>query len=439
MKTGKTHIILFARYPVAGQAKTRLVPELGPEQAARLHRRMTEHAACVVRAACRDWGAEATVFFTGGRGREFRAWLGGGLGYEEQTSGDLGGRLRQAFDAAFRRGAGKALAIGSDVPGISPGVLLEAAGRLGEREVVIGPAADGGYYLIGMTRPLPRLFESIEWGTERVFGQTMEAVRSYGIKAAVLPEVGDVDRPEDLPIVREHPAFKWFFAGKPMISVIIPALNEAGTIGKTIERARRAEAVEVIVSDGGSIDSTCEAASGAGAAVVAGGPGRAAQMNAGAALARGQILLFLHADTLLPPGYDALVRDSLEDPSVVAGAFAFRTDGRGPAMRLVEKAANLRSTFLGLPYGDQGLFMERRVFDGAGGFAPLPFMEDFELVRRLRARGRVITLKEHVVTSCRRWRRMGVIRAALLNQFVIAAYLAGVGPRRLGRLYRGGG
>lgn len=439
MKTGGTHILLFARYPVPGQAKTRLIPELGTDAAARLHRRMTEHAAGVVRAACKDReDITATVFFTGGRRRSFRAWLGDGLRYARQPSGDLGARLSRAFFTAFREGAERVLAIGSDSPDLSPDILSISIDSLRKHEIVIGPAPDGGYYLIGMTRFLPALFESVDWGTERVYEQTMKAVRRCGARAAVLPEISDVDRPCDLPIIRNHPAFSGFFAGKPSISVIIPALNEAATLGRTLEHVRRAERVEVIVSDGGSLDATRHIASRAGAAVLVTAAGRAAQMNAGAAYARGSILLFLHADTILPADYDGLVRKALDDPSVVAGAFGFRTDGFGPAMRSVEWLANLRSTVLNWPYGDQGLFMERRVFNEMGGFPPLPVMEDFELVRRLRRRGPIKTLNEQAVTSSRRWRHLGVFRTAFLNQCLTACYLAGVEPEKLSRLYRRG-
>lgn len=160
-------------------------------------------------------------------------------------------------------------------------------------------------------------------------------------------------------------------------------------------------------------------------------------MNAGAAAAGGRILLFLHADTLLPSGYGALVRRAMEDPTTVAGAFGFRTDGSGAAIRLAERVANLRSAVLRWPYGDQGLFLEKRVFAEAGGFAPLPIMEDFDLVRRLRRRGPIVTLAEPIRTSARRWERLGVVRTVLRNQLMIAGHLAGVKPERLYRFYYG--
>jgi hypothetical protein len=123
----------------------------------------------------------------------------------------------------------------------------------------------------------------------------------------------------------------------------------------------------------------------------------------------------------------------------VAGAFRFRTDGSGAALRLVEWGANTRSALFQLPYGDQGLFMEKRVFNELGGFPPLPIMEDYALVRRLRRRGPVVTLSEAAITSDRRWRRLGALRTTGRNLAMIAGFHAGVSPERLSRFYRNAG
>ena len=147
--------------------------------------------------------------------------------------------------------------------------------------------------------------------------------------------------------------------------------------------------------------------------------------------------MFLHADTLLPDGYAELIRRALDNPATVAGAFRFQTDGSGAAMRLVEWGTNIRSALFQWPYGDQGLFMERRVFDEIGGYSPLPIMEDYELVRRLRRRGPVATLDAAAITSARRWQRLGALRTTVRNLAMIAGFRAGVPPERLARFYRG--
>lgn len=427
-------ILLFARYPVPGQAKTRLIPELGPEGAARLHRRMTEHAVAVARSA----GAMVTLCHTGGKRRDFRAWLGPDLDFAAQPDADLGGRLRWAFARAFRQRAPRALAIGADVPGISPAILREAFDALGTHDMVLGPALDGGYYLIGMTRPHPDLFAGMEWGTERVCAQTRAAIQRLGLSCHELPTLNDVDRPEDLAALRENPSFVHLLSSSPTLSVVIPTLNEADAIGATVARARQSAGVEILVADGGSTDATRDIARQAGAMVLDVPGGRAAQLNAGAARATGQHLLFLHADTLVPEGYAGLIHAALDDPSAVAGAFRFRTDGTGWGMRIIAWGTNIRSAVFQWPYGDQGLFVEKRLFDESGGFAPLPIMEDYELVRRLRQRGRIATLAEPVLTSARRWQQLGPLRTWLRNQLVIAGYGLGIAPDRLARFYRRG-
>jgi len=221
------------------------------------------------------------------------------------------------------------------------------------------------------------------------------------------------------------------------ISVIIPALHEAQAIGRTLSSAAASAAseVELIVVDGGSEDATVEVARSHGATVVTLPPGRARQMNAGARIARGECLLFLHADTRLPPGYEREVCRILDLPGVVAGVFALRVEGAQWGLRWVERAANLRSRLFELPYGDQGLFLRAELFRSLGGFAELPLLEDLELVRRLRRQGRIVTAPLAVLTSARRWESLGVLRTTLLNQLILLAYLLGMPPRRIASWY----
>ena len=221
------------------------------------------------------------------------------------------------------------------------------------------------------------------------------------------------------------------------ISIIIPVLNEANTIARVISTARNAENVEIIVADGGSSDGTVEIAQNRADRSISTTPGRATQMNAGAAASTGDILLFLHADTLLPRGYDSLVRQALAKPSSAAGAFELKIDGRRLCLRLVETGVNWRSNFLQMPYGDQAIFLSSATFDKIGGFPDLPLMEDFEFVRRLKKQGRIEILPLPVLTSARRWQQVGVLKTTIVNQIVIIAYFLGVSPDRLAFWYRG--
>lgn len=222
----------------------------------------------------------------------------------------------------------------------------------------------------------------------------------------------------------------------PGISIVIPALNEAENLPRVLETIQAAVQIEVVVVDGGSADATPQVAADWGARVVVSQPGRSHQMNQGAAIAKGPVLLFLHADTRLPEGFEHTVRQTLAQPDVVAGAFQLAIDSPRRALRWVEWGVNLRSRHGHMPYGDQGIFLKAEVFHNLGGFPDLPIMEDFELVRRLRQVGKIAIAPESVVTSDRRWRTLGVLRTTLANQLMVIGYLLGVDPHRLARWYR---
>ncbi|WP_371265287.1 TIGR04283 family arsenosugar biosynthesis glycosyltransferase [Pleurocapsa sp. PCC 7327] len=226
------------------------------------------------------------------------------------------------------------------------------------------------------------------------------------------------------------------------ISIIIPVLNEVGTIEKVLASTQPSTKIEVIVVDGGSVDGTLELVQSLGVKVLSSPTGRACQMNAGASAATGKILLFLHADTLLPSGFDTLVRAALKPPkqgcrkAPVAGAFALQIDAPLRSLRLIEWGVNWRSRFLQMPYGDQAIFLKAETFDQIGGFAQLPIMEDFELVRRLKRLGHITIIPVPVLTSARRWLKKGIFQTTLINQIVILAYLLGVSPKQIVGWYR---
>ncbi|RCJ40270.1 glycosyltransferase [Nostoc minutum NIES-26] len=222
------------------------------------------------------------------------------------------------------------------------------------------------------------------------------------------------------------------------ISIIIPTLNEAGNIKQAIATTQPSTNIEVIVVDGGSQDDTVAIAQSLGVKVISSSPGRASQMNAGAVAASGDILLFLHADTHLPTGFDDMVRAALQKAGTVAGAFALRIDASLLSLRWVEWGVNWRSHFWQMPYGDQAIFLTKEVFQQIGSFPELPIMEDFELMRRLKRIGEIVILPVPVVTSARRWLQKGVFKTTLINQIVIIAYLLGVSPEQIRSWYRQG-
>jgi rSAM/selenodomain-associated transferase 2 len=228
------------------------------------------------------------------------------------------------------------------------------------------------------------------------------------------------------------------------ISVIIPTLNEKAAISGTIRSARAAGADEVIVADGGSGDGTREAAQGTADAVIVASPGRAHQMNAGARASTGKALLFLHADTTLPPGSIDSVRDALASEEIAGGGFRVRLGvshtapfARRIALRITARMINFRSRLFRSFTGDQAIFLRRRCFDRIGGYPEIPLMEDVELSRMMNRSGKTVLLPVRVVTSARRWESHGTARTILRMWALRIAYRLGMSPSRCARWYRG--
>lgn len=219
------------------------------------------------------------------------------------------------------------------------------------------------------------------------------------------------------------------------ISVIIPTLNEAATIGETLRRVRSGGSCEVIVVDGGSDDGTPELARPQADMVLSAGRGRARQMNVGARAASGQVLLFLHADTVLPPDFPALLENALRNPRVVGGRFDVRLDAEGRLFRIIETLMNLRSRLSRIATGDQAIFVRSRTFLELGGYREAELMEDLELSCRLKRQGELACLRERVVTSARRWQRDGIVRTIVLMWLLRFLYFIGVSPRYLKTFY----
>src|SRR5215831_9802667 len=218
------------------------------------------------------------------------------------------------------------------------------------------------------------------------------------------------------------------------VSVIIPTLNEEGCLAETLRSVRAQRPHQVIVADGGSSDGTRAAAAAADLFLEA-PRGRAAQMNAGAARAGGDVLLFLHADCTLEPGALADAERRLRPSGVAAGCFTMTVQARGLLYRSIDACATARVRLTGLVYGDQGLFLRRADFERLGGFPPLRLMEDVFFSRALRRRGRVVVSPRRVFVSPRRWQRTGLVQQTLRNWALTALAAGGVHPDRLARFY----
>ena len=179
-------VSIFARWPEPGKAKTRLIPRIGPEDAAATYGKLLEHTIAVAR----DSGLSFELRVTGAPDRRFRDWFGRDVAVVDQGDGDLTAKLKRA--------SAPGLCIGSDCPGLTPDLLREAARNLDEAEIVLGPASDGGYWLVGFSNPSPWLFEEIAWSTDAVLEQTLAACSARGIEPAMLSMLSDIDEPADL-------------------------------------------------------------------------------------------------------------------------------------------------------------------------------------------------------------------------------------------------
>ena len=428
-------LILFTRYPEPGRTKTRLIPVLGPHGAANLQKQMTEHLLARTTSFVSDRRVDMEVRYEGGNRALMEGWLGSHISYRSQGRGDLGSRMAQAFSQAFKQGKKRVVIAGSDCPGINEATVRNAFDLLDQFDLVLGPANDGGYYLIGLRQEEPRLFENVPWGAAEVGARTLEIADQLGLCWVKVEPLNDVDRAEDIVVWKSEAARKEV-SPRPVISIIIPTLNEAKNLAATLVSTESRADVEIMVVDGGSSDGTIEVAKSFGVRLLTTSAGRARQANAGGLAAGGEILVFLHGDTRLPRGFSRYVLDILRKPGVVAGAFTLGIDGCEFGFRIIEMLANLRSSLFQMPYGDQGIFLRTEVFRALGGFPDMVLMEDFVLVQRLRKRGKVTMAPVAVKTSARRWRELGILKTTLINQAVLLAYFLGSNPERLARWYR---
>lgn len=437
-------LIIFTRYPTPGQVKTRLIPAVGAAGAARLHRQMTVAIVDRARSLPTDLAVKIQVHFDGDNYQQMSDWLGTNLDYQTQCTGDIGQRMARSFATIGQHNSAVVL-IGTDCPELTTDILTQAFEQLAAgQDLVLGAAIDGGYYLIGLRQYQPELFVGIDWSTDRVFAQTVEIAHRLNLSIGYLPTLTDIDRPADLPILT-----KMQLTAK--ISIVIPALNEAATIGSILADLHLLPHIEIILVDGGSIDHTIKIAQEYGVKVLSSPPGRARQMNLGANAATGEILLFLHADTVLPGGFEGMVRSVLGglgdggcgsvgdgdgENLPIAGAFTLQIDDPLPSLRWIEWLVAWRSRWRQMPYGDQAIFLTAETFRQVGGFIEMPIMEDFELIRRLQRRGRIAILPAPVLTSARRWLQRGVWPTTLINQAIVIGYSIGISPTRLVTWYR---
>ena len=394
----KQRLIIFLKFPEEGKVKTRLGRSIGDAGAARIYRRLAEETVERMRPTAGKSIEVAVAYDPSGSEVKIKRWIRGPFKYLPQGEGDLGQRMSQAALGAFREGVEKVVLIGSDCPELDLGAVDQAFEALSRKDVVLGPSEDGGYYLAGLRHSAAlALFENIPWSTPEVLGKTIKRLDQARLSYELLSVKGDVDTLED-----------WHRLSRK-ISVIVPAFNEEKSIGVALLDLTQNHGLhEIIVADGGSTDQTAEIASKT-AKVISSKKGRAAQMNAGAAAATGDVFLFLHADTRLPTGALITIHEALSQKS--SGRFRMSFGHPHPLLRFYA----YQTRFHFFSYGDQAFFVTREVFRRLGGFREDAPFEDIDFYKRLLRIERPVILRDAVVTSPRRFLKNGIVKQKLIN------------------------
>ena len=403
----KKAIIVFTRVPLPGQTKTRLMPVYTKEECVALHMAFLKD----VLRECRRTDADIFLYYTPeGEEKALRALLNyEGIMYP-QKGNDLGEKMFNAFKEVLGKGYGSALLIGSDLPELGRKHLEEAFKKLESADVVLGPTVDGGYYLIGMKQPLWEAFKKQAYGEGSVFSNTLRAVRDSGHTTDHVEEISDVDTPEDLLCFREKMTedsrLKESFTGQyltdhPKISVVIPLYNEKSTIENTLEELEKLEGCEILFVDGGSKDGTLDII-GSKYPVIHSPKGRGNQLNQGAIESHGDVLFFLHCDSRLPENPVKEMADVLKRYHL--GCFGIRFRPSNPLLYFCQLMSNQRVKRRKIIFGDQGMFIDRKLFFQKGMFPDLPLMEDYQFSLTLKEENEPVGMtKSRLITSSRRF------------------------------------
>ena len=411
INSSRNALIIFTREPEPGRTKTRLMPYFSAEKCASLH-------CCMLRDIRREMkraDADIVVAYTGGQqGPLFlRKTFGKDTPFIRQRGDDIGARMQNAIADTMSLGYEKVVLIGTDIPEIEAETVDAALAVLDVCDVVLGPTEDGGYYLIGMKKVWPEAFNVKIYGTDTVFNETVSSMKAAGLKVECVDSYSDIDTPDDIEgfrrRMREDALLRYsdtgrFLAANAVISVIVPVYNEASQIEKILGQLRPyTNECEIIIVDGGSTDGTPEIASKySGVTVLRSGKGRGLQMNTGALASGGDILFFLHCDSVLPAGFAREIRRIMTTRDW--GCFGVKFPSRNFFMLTNRLISNHRALVRGVPFGDQGIFIDRTLFMEMGMFPEIPVMEDYEFSLRMKRYGfRPGMTVRRIMTSDRRY------------------------------------
>lgn len=438
-------LIVFTREPEPGLTKTRLMPYYTPDQCTEIHR-------CMLRDISRQTkmtDADIIVSHTGGEPSFLKEVFDGGRGtFIRQHGEDLGMRMQNAISDALDAGYEKAVLIGTDVPEIEAESLDAAFALLDAYDLVIGPTVDGGYYLIGMKAVHPEAFNVKTYGTASVFEETLASAERAGLTAGKADTYSDIDTPEDIAGFRQRmrndPYLRRSCTGRYVsetagISVIIPVYNESAEICRMLDQLKTAgDGCEVIIVDGGSTDDTVSKIEEYGIfTLLKSSKGRGLQLNRGAAASSGDILFFLHCDSILPDDFAQEIRDVMSGYDW--GCFGVSFPSHNLFMLTNRIISNHRAVVRRLPFGDQGIFIDRTLFFETGMFPEIPLMEDYDYSLKLRRYGLIPGMtRGRIVTSARRYGRgtLGILKTEFCMWKLRSLYRKGVSPEILQKYYK---
>lgn len=452
-------IIVFTRVPFPGQTKTRMMPYLSGKECADLH-------GCLLRdiaVECEKVDADKFVYYTDDRANQTewtdedeRIWkkkrrilaevFGKTSAYKVQQGNTLGDKMYNAIHEVLGKGYDECVLIGTDIPEIHKNDLEQAFRILEERDVVFGPTKDGGYYLVGMKKPMGEVFGIKSYGHGSVLKDTLKGLAELELTTGCVRMLSDLDTPEDLKAYRKYIRDKKhlqktntgrFVAESAKISIIVPTYNEEKTI-RTIQNQLLPlkDKCEIIFVDGGSSDRTLEMMHPA-FRVIRSGKGRAVQMNTGAKESNGDVLFFLHCDSELPRKPLEQIREVMTNHH--AGCFGIAFRSKQFFLLTCRVVSNMRVFDRKVMFGDQGMFMDRELFFEAGMFPEIPIMEDYQLSLTLKAmKVKFGMAKRRIYTSDRRFPKEMIPKLDVMWKMnrLRKKYRDGVAIKEISDMYR---
>lgn len=438
----KEAIIIFTRVPIPHKTKTRLMPVYTPEECAAIH-------SCFLRdiySECKKTGKALFIFYTPKDSKDLLTKLLGTYEHMIAQEGcDLGERMLGAIRFVLERGFSSCILIGSDVPEITAETVYSAFSALQTIDVVISPVNDGGYCLIGMKQVIPEAFGVREYGTSSVCEDTVRYLNEKKYSVRLLPVLYDIDTPQDIACfirrIRTEPSLVCkhsigYFSKHKKISVIVPVYNEESNMHSIQTELKKMKGCEVIFVDGGSTDNTLALVE-KQYTVVHSAKGRALQMNKGALESSGSVLFFLHADSILPDNAVEQIHAATEHCNF--GCFHISFTSHAFFFTICAFMSNMRAILFKIPFGDQGLFIERTVFFESGMFPEIPIMEDYQFSLNMKkTKEKLCIIKAHIITSARRYKGsfFHKLKTAIHMFYLRSLYRRGKNIKEIARMYK---